>query len=91
LLTERYSFLTTREAESRRQTLSAHEQLALRDADYRNLLANYESQESTKKSGVSGRFPCHGYRRLHRSEVRIPPTECAFPILVEHLRPHLQE
>jgi 2-polyprenyl-3-methyl-5-hydroxy-6-metoxy-1,4-benzoquinol methylase len=44
LLTERYSFLTTREAESRRQTLSAHEQLALRDADYRNLLANYESQ-----------------------------------------------
>jgi SAM-dependent methyltransferase len=44
LLTERYSFLTTREAESRRQTFSAHEQLALRDGDYRNLLANYESQ-----------------------------------------------
>jgi SAM-dependent methyltransferase len=44
LLTERYSFLTTREAESRRQAFSAHEQLALRDADYRSLLANYESQ-----------------------------------------------
>ena len=44
LLTERYVFLTTREAESRRQTFSAHEQLALRDADYRSLLTNYDSQ-----------------------------------------------
>lgn len=44
MLTERLEFLTTREAEARRLLISAHEQLALRDAGHRALLGNYEQQ-----------------------------------------------
>jgi chromosome segregation ATPase len=69
LLTERHTFLTTREAESQRQVIAAHEQLALRDADYRNLLANYERQR---------RDLSDAYRQLYEAQKQIADQSVQF-------------
>lgn len=48
-------------------------------------------EESANKSGVSGRFRSDHDRWLCGLEARIPSAERRFPIIFEHLRPHLQE